>query len=307
MYLHKNGCFWLSSIRRSNCFRFFFNFTESRYEKRFPQALNFNGSWYPMVEIILHKRIPDMSLERQLNITSDYLFIILWNVDSLYNDIEYQAHKKNPRILINITSRNRALKLTLFSSLIAFFWKLNQILCEGISHGSSLNRTEESSVFALTKFSPCMLNTSSERRFGVEFSKHSVGFKMVCYHAVKRQIIYIFQANSPAFARLRPRIYTDRQGRGSNRWKCAPTCLSRFLKISWNAHPPNSDLKVPFCTNIHWAFGGERYKSGNIFISDQSNPGPKARNQLHPKLNFWWRFFDTLKIKKTREICVKSW
>lgn len=73
---------------------FFFNFTESRYEKRFPQALNFNGSWYPMVEIILHKRIPDMSLEKQLNITSDYLFIILWNVDSLYNDIEYQAHKK---------------------------------------------------------------------------------------------------------------------------------------------------------------------------------------------------------------------
>lgn len=39
-----------------------------------------------------------------------------------------------------------------------------------------------------------MLNTSSERRFGVEFSKHSVGFKMVCYHAVKRQIIYIFQS-----------------------------------------------------------------------------------------------------------------
>lgn len=79
---------------------FFFNFTESRYEKRFPQALNFNGSWYPMVEITLHKRIPDMSLERQLNITSDYLFIILWNVDSLYNDIEYQAHKKNPGYLL---------------------------------------------------------------------------------------------------------------------------------------------------------------------------------------------------------------
>lgn len=49
-----------------------------------------------MVEITLHKRIPDMSLEGQLNITSDYLFIILWNVDSLYNDIEYHAHKKNP-------------------------------------------------------------------------------------------------------------------------------------------------------------------------------------------------------------------
>lgn len=84
-----------------------------------------------------------------------------------------------------------------------------------------------------------------------------------------------------------------------------------FKNISWalgqNTHPPNSDLKVPFCTNIHWAFGGERYKSGNIFISDQSNPGPKAWNQLHPKLNFWWRFFDTLKIKKTRKICVKSW
>lgn len=127
----------------------------------------------------------------------------------------------------------------------------------------------------------------------------------------KDKLFIYSKANSPAFARLRPRIYMDRQGRGSNRWKCAPTCPSRFLKISWtlgqNTHPPNSDLKVPFCTNIHWAFGGERYKSGNIFISDQSNPGPKARNQLHPKLNFWWRFFDTLKIKKTRKICVKSW
>lgn len=52
-----------------------------------------------MVEIILHKRIPDMSLERQLNITSDYLFIILCNVEGLHNDIEYQAHKKNPGYL----------------------------------------------------------------------------------------------------------------------------------------------------------------------------------------------------------------
>lgn len=124
----------------------------------------------------------------------------------------------------------------------------------------------------------------------------------------KDKLFIYSKANSSAFACLRPRIYTDRQGRGSNRWKCAPTCPSRFLKISWtlgqNTHPPNSDLKVPFCTNIHWAFGGERYKSGNIFISDQSNPGPKAQNQLHPKLNFWWRFFDTLKNKKDkRDLC----
>lgn len=196
-YRYKNGSFLLSSIWRSNCFRFFFNFTESRYEKRFPQALNFNGSWYPRVEITLHKRIPDISLKRQLNKTSDYLFIILWNADILYNDIVYRFHSKKKETYIYITSRNRALKHTLFSSFIAFFWKLNQILCEGISHGSSLNRTEESSVFALTKFSPCMLNTSSERRFGVEYGKHSVGFKMVRYHAVKRQIIYIFQSKQP--------------------------------------------------------------------------------------------------------------
>lgn len=126
----------------------------------------------------------------------------------------------------------------------------------------------------------------------------------------KDKLFIYSKANSPAFARL-PRIYTDRQGRGSYRWKYAPTCLSRFLNISWtlgqNTHPPNSDLKVPFCTNIHWAFGGERYKSWNIFISDQSNPGPKAQNQLHPKLNFWWRFFWYLEKKKTRKICVKSW
>lgn len=124
----------------------------------------------------------------------------------------------------------------------------------------------------------------------------------------KDKLFIYSKANSPAFARL-PRIYTDRQGRGSYRWKYAPTCLSRFLNISWtlgqNTHPPNSDLKVPFCTNIHWAFGGEQYKSWNIFISDQSNPGPKAQNQLHPKLNFWWRFFDTLK-KKRQERSVSS-
>lgn len=248
MYLHKNGSFWLSSIRRSNCFRFFFNFTESRYEKRFPQALNFNGSWYPMVEITLHKRIPDMSLERQLNITSDYLFIILWNVDSLYNDIEYQAHKKKTRILINI--RNRALKLTLFSSLIAFFWKLNQILCEGISHGSSLNRTEESSVFALTKFSPCMLNTSSERRFGVEFSKHSVGFKMVCYHAVKRQIIYIFKSKQPC---IRTSTSSHLHGQTGKRIKQVEMCTNMSVQIFKNFmntgakySPPKQRLKGTF-------------------------------------------------------------
>lgn len=157
---------------------------------------------------------------------------------------------KKTRILINITSRNRALKLTLFSSLIAFFWKLNQILCEGISHGSSLNRTEESSVFALTKFSPCMLNTSSERRFGVEFSKHSVGFKMVCYHAVKRQIIYIFQSKQPC---IRTSMSSHLHGQTGKRIKQVEMCTNMSVQIFKNFmntgakySPPKQRLKGTF-------------------------------------------------------------
>lgn len=51
---------------------------------------------------------------------------------------------------------------------------------------------------------------------------------------LKDKLFIYFKVNSFVFVCLRFRIYTDRQGRGLNRWKCVLICSFRFLKYFMN-------------------------------------------------------------------------